>query len=177
MCLINNDFTKAGRFRLLLIAMSLLLSTALGASTQTVQKADEVLVLKSKRLMYLLHKGKIVKEYQISLGDNPKGHKQQEGDERTPEGRYVIDYRNPKSSYHLSLHINYPNRADKAAARKRGVSPGGQIFIHGLPNGMAGTPWLFKGRDWTDGCIAVTSDEIEEIWKLVDNGTPIEIKP
>ena len=139
--------------------------------------ADKVLVDKSERKLWLIHDGKRYREYRISLGDNPKGHKRQEGDERTPEGKYVLDYRNPKSRYHLSIHINYPNSADKASAKRRGVSPGGDIFIHGLPNGMGWGKSYFKGVDWTDGCIAVTNKEIEEIWALVKNGTPIEILP
>lgn len=139
--------------------------------------ADSILVEKSKRKMYLIYSGNIYKQYDISLGDNPIGHKQQEGDERTPEGEYIIDYRNPKSSYHLSLHITYPKAKDVKSAKKRGVSPGGDIFIHGLPNGMGLMPFAFKGRDWTDGCIAVTNKEIEEIWRLVENGTPIKILP
>ena len=139
--------------------------------------ADKVLINKTERKMYLLHKGKRYRTYSIGLGDAPKGHKQQQGDEKTPEGNYVIDYRNPKSSYHLSLHINYPNAADKKRARQRGVDPGGDIFIHGLPNGMGKLAASFSGEDWTDGCIAVNNTQIEEIWRLVKNGTPIEILP
>ena len=140
-------------------------------------KADKVLVLKSERKMYLLHKKNRIREYAISLGDAPEGHKQQQGDEKTPEGNYVIDYRNPKSKYHLSLHISYPSAADRKSAKQRGVNPGGDIFIHGLPNGMGFLSGLFTGDDWTDGCIAVTNREIEEIWRMVPNGTPIEIRP
>ncbi len=139
--------------------------------------ADSVLVEKSKRKMYLIHDGKPFREYDISLGDSPIGHKQQQGDEKTPEGNYVIDFRNPKSRYHLSLHINYPSQKDKDSAKKRGVSPGGDIFIHGLPNGMGFLELAFMGRDWTDGCIAVTNGQIEEIWNLVKDGTPILINP
>lgn len=139
--------------------------------------ADKVLVKKMERKMYLLKDGKPYKEYRIALGDEPIGHKQQGGDEKTPEGLYIIDYRNPKSSYHLSLHISYPNKQDKDRAKTKGVSPGGDIFIHGSPNGFSILEPAFSGKDWTDGCIAVTSDEIEEIWKLVKNGTPIEILP
>jgi len=139
--------------------------------------AEFVLVEKSARKMYLIHDGKKYREYTISLGDSPKGHKKQEGDEKTPEGSYVLDFRNPKSKYHLSIHINYPNKEDKQQAKDRGVSPGGDIFIHGLPNGFGSTPSAFVERDWTDGCIAVMNDEIEEMWKLVKNGTPIEIRP
>ena len=139
--------------------------------------ADKVLVDKSDRKMWLIANGKKYREYSISLGDNPIGHKQQEGDEKTPEGNYTIDFRNPNSRYHLSLHIDYPNTEDKARAKARGVSPGGDIFIHGLPNGLSWTPAAFQGRDWTDGCIAVNNDEIKELWALIKNGTPIEITP
>jgi len=139
--------------------------------------ADKVLVDKSERKMWLIHEDNRYREYEISLGDNPIGHKQKEGDEKTPEGKYTIDYRNPNSSYHLSLHITYPSAEDKRIAKKRGISPGGDIFIHGLPNGMGPLGFGFKNRDWTDGCIAVNDKEIEEIWNLVKNGTPIEILP
>ncbi len=147
------------------------------AGELTLPMADKVLVEKSARKLFLIHNDKAYKEYAISLGDNPIGHKQQQGDERTPEGNYLIDYRNPQSKYHLSLHISYPNAADKARATIRGVNPGGDIFIHGLPNGFDGFGALHRLSDWTDGCIAVTNEEIEEIWKLVENGTPIKIRP
>jgi len=137
--------------------------------------ADSVLVDKSKRKMWLIAEGKRYREYDISLGDSPSGHKEQEGDERTPEGKYSIDYRNPESSYHLSLHISYPRKQDEENARKNGVSPGGNIFVHGLPNGVELTKANYLGRDWTDGCIAVQNRDIEEIWVLVKDGTPIEI--
>ena len=139
--------------------------------------ADEILVLKNKRRLILLKEGKPLKNYRISLGSNPIGHKTQEGDGRTPEGRYVIDYRNPKSKYHLSLHISYPNTADRDQAKNRGVSPGGDIMIHGLPNGFEKIGDYQVYADWTQGCIAVTNEEIEELWRAVPNGTPIEIRP
>lgn len=140
-------------------------------------RADKVVVIKRRRVLVLLYNGKVVRRYRIALGFNPIGHKRQEGDGRTPEGRYVIDWRNPKSRFTLSLHISYPNRRDRAAARRRGVSPGGAIFIHGLPNGMTAIGKAHALRDWTEGCIAVTSEEIREIWAAVPNGTPIEISP
>ena len=139
--------------------------------------ADSVLVDKSDRKMWLIHNDKPYREYNISLGGDPHNHKQQEGDQRTPEGTYTLNYRNPKSRYHLSIHIDYPNAADKAAAQAKGVSPGGDIFVHGLPNGMGWAEKFYTGNDWTDGCIAVNNTEIEEIWKLVKNGTPITIRP
>lgn len=138
---------------------------------------DRVVVHKALRTMELRSQGKVVKSYAISLGDDPLGHKVQEGDEKTPEGSYVIDYRNRHSGYHRSLHISYPNRQDRKRARKLGVDPGGLIMIHGLPNGYGWAKVLFTGRDWTNGCIAVTDEEIEEIWRLVKDGTPITIHP
>lgn len=129
----------------------------------------------ARRLVLLDAAGTVRRTYfGIQLGDAPQGHKQFEGDERTPEGRYVIDYGNPRSAYHLSLHISYPNAADRGFAESQGQPPGGDIFIHGQPNG------LVMGRntgDWTDGCIALSNTEIEELWTLVRDGTPIEITP
>ena len=138
---------------------------------------EQVVVYKAKRLMELQFQGKAVRTYRISLGDNPSGHKVREGDERTPEGSYVIDYRNGNSGYHRSLHISYPNQQDRENAKRLNVDPGGLIMIHGLPNGYSWAKRLFKGRDWTNGCIAVTDEEIDEIWRLVKDGTPITINP
>jgi murein L,D-transpeptidase YafK len=138
-------------------------------------RVDLILVDKSDRALTLFSRGAPLKSYLgLQLGDAPIGPKRFEGDERTPEGRYTIDYRNPRSAYHLSLHISYPDAADRAYAAARGYSPGGEIFIHGQPNGLA------EGResgDWTDGCISVSNAEIEELWRLVADGTPIEITP
>lgn len=135
---------------------------------------DFVLVDKSDRMLWVFAGERVVARYQgIQFGDAPMGHKQFQGDERTPEGRYTLDYRNPQSSYYLSLHISYPNSADRAFARAHGRSPGGAIYIHGQPNGLS------QGRiagDWTDGCIALSNAEIEEIWRLVPDGTPIEVR-
>lgn len=136
---------------------------------------DRIVVDKSERRMDLMSGGAVVRSYEIALGSAPAGDKQQEGDGKTPEGRYVIEGRNPASAFHRSLKISYPDSADRAAAAERGVSPGGDIFIHGAPNG-----WLLPGQppgDWTRGCIAVTKGEIEEIWRLVPDGTPVEIEP
>jgi murein L,D-transpeptidase YafK len=124
-----------------------------------------------------MHHGAPVRTYRIALGGHPEGHKRQEGDSRTPEGIYVIDARNPESRFHLSLRISYPNAEDRRRAASRGVSPGGDIFIHGLPNGDGDASRAYAGRDWTDGCIAVTNAEIREIWAMVKEGTPIEIRP
>lgn len=140
-------------------------------------KADKVLILKEARKIYLYNGDKKIKEYNMALGFSPVGHKQQEGDGKTPEGIYKISGRNPKSAYHLSLRISYPNEQDRKKAQERGVSPGGDIMIHGLPNKL---PFIGKAHllsDWTLGCIAVTNQEIEEIWELVPDGTTVEIKP
>ncbi|QPH55225.1 L,D-transpeptidase family protein [Pontivivens ytuae] len=139
-------------------------------------QADLVRVDKSDRRLELLRDGAVIAAYDISLGAAPDGHKRQEGDERTPEGRYVIDWRNPNSIAHLSLHISYPNADDVAQAAAAGVSPGGNIMIHGLPNGFGILGRLHLLVDWTDGCIAVTDAEMREIWSRVPNGTPIELR-
>ncbi|MEZ5694711.1 MAG: L,D-transpeptidase family protein [Altererythrobacter sp.] len=139
------------------------------------QKADFVLVDKSDRTLTLYRDGAVLREYAgIAFGDAPQGHKRFEGDERTPEGRYTIDTRNPNSAYHLSLRISYPNAQDRAYAQGLGRSPGGDIFIHGQPNGslLDRLP-----GDWTDGCIAVSNGEMDELWSAIDDGTPIEIRP
>ena len=139
---------------------------------------DAVRVEKSERKMYLHSGDEVIRAYEISLGDSPRGHKTTEGDEKTPEGTYTLNWRNPNSRYHLSIQISYPNDADVKQARERGVSPGGHIFIHGLPNGSGSRKRPPSRKDWTDGCIAVKSNrEMEEIWKLVPLGTPITINP
>jgi murein L,D-transpeptidase YafK len=140
-------------------------------------QADLIVVEKAKRTLTLYARKKPLKTYRIALGGNPIGHKEQEGDSRTPEGRYIIDAKNPWSSFHLSLRVSYPNRRDQAAARKKGVSPGGQIMIHGTPGSLATLQSTGLFRDWTAGCIAVTNEEIEEIYGAVKAGTPIVIKP
>jgi murein L,D-transpeptidase YafK len=139
--------------------------------------ADRVVVLKKQRALQLLNGGKVVKSYQIALGADPVGPKTQQGDHKTPEGTYVLDSRNARSHFYKSIHISYPSQRDRAAARKRGVSPGGDVYVHGLPNGYGFVGAAHRARDWTDGCIAVTNAEIDEIWKAVRDGTPIEIRP
>ena len=136
---------------------------------------DYLIVDKSERLMVAYAAGQPVKAWRgLQLGDAPEGHKQFEGDERTPEGRYTIEGRNPGSKYHLSLKVSYPSVDDRAFARAQGRSPGGDIFLHGQPNAM---PFGRMPGDWTDGCIALSNDEIEELWRIVPDGTVIEIRP
>jgi murein L,D-transpeptidase YafK len=139
--------------------------------------ADRVIVLKKERLLELLNQGKVVKTYKVALGGAPVGPKTQQGDHKTPEGVYVLDSRNVHSHFYKAIHISYPNAHDRAAARERGVSPGGDVFLHGLPNGYGWVGSAHRAKDWTDGCIAVTNQEIDEIWSAVPDGTPIEIRP
>jgi murein L,D-transpeptidase YafK len=140
-------------------------------------QADRIIIVKSARTLTLLRRGQVLKTYKVALGREPSGAKTQRGDNRTPEGEYTIDAHNPHSQFHRSLHVSYPNAADRARASKLGVNPGGDIMIHGLPPAFAYLGPLHRQTDWTLGCIAVTDSEIEEIWSLVPNGTKVEIKP
>ncbi len=164
-------------FVLVLFALVCFTSQAFPASAPPLHAsaaADKVLVLKSQRKLYLMQGGKILKRYKVSLGGHPVGPKIREGDRKTPEGKYVLDWHNTESQFYKSIHISYPNENDLARAEKRGVPPGGDLFIHGQPNDFNG-PGKQPG-DWTDGCIAVTNKEMDEIWRAVADGTPIEIK-
>ncbi len=144
---------------------------------ENLPKSDKLLVKKSIRKLYLLKDNTIIKSYDIGLGKNSIGHKQREGDSKIPEGNYILDYRNPESSYHPSLHISYPDDNDLAKADSNGYSAGGDIMIHGKPNYLGWLPFVYDKSDWTDGCIAVGNIEIEEIWNSVDDNTQIEILP
>ena len=141
------------------------------------EPADIVLIEKKERRLTLLSKGEVIKTYTIALGGNPVGPKERQGDNKTPEGAYIIDSRNSNSGYHLSLHISYPNEKDKIRARELGVSPGGDIMIHGIKNGFSMVGASHAEIDWTKGCIAVTNQEMEEIYTFVPNGTIVEIRP
>lgn len=162
------------RARTSLLSLLLISATALSAATP---RANRVVVLKKNRTLILYSNGTELQRYKVALGGNPVGPKQRQGDRRTPEGTYTLDFRNEHSRFYKSLHISYPNSADRERARKAGVSPGGDIFLHGLPNGYGSVGATHRLRDWTDGCIAVTNREIDEIWSLVPNGTVIEIRP
>ncbi len=139
--------------------------------------ADKVIVLKSQRELMLMKSHRTLKTYRISLGTNPIGPKNRQGDHRTPEGLYTLDRHNAKSQFYRSIHISYPNAADRARAKKLGVLPGGDVFLHGLPNEYKPSSQAEDLGDWTDGCIAVTDPEMDEIWQAVPDGTPIEIRP
>ena len=141
------------------------------------QEADKVVVIKSKRIMMLIRNSEILKVYRVALGKQPNGHKIKSGDQKTPEGIYILDSRKLDSKFYRAIHISYPNKQDILKAKRLGLSPGGSIMIHGLPEKLEKIGKAHRLWDWTDGCIAVTNSEIEEIWKLVPDGTPIEIKP
>jgi len=160
--------------RLVLLGAALLALAACDNKFKTYNgpEVTRVGVFKESRRLYLMHGDTALKAYEFELGFAPAGHKQIEGDGRTPEGLYMIDRRNPNSRFHLSLGISYPNARDVEVARRLGESPGGDIFIHGTPDIFVG-----RGNDWTQGCIAVTNEEIEEIYAMVRDGTPIAIHP
>ncbi|WP_246019498.1 L,D-transpeptidase family protein [Corallincola spongiicola] len=131
--------------------------------------------MKSERKMYLFDGSRLIREFDVALGANPKGHKQQEGDERTPEGRYQLDYIKEDSSFYRAMHVSYPNELDKQTAKERGVSPGGLIMVHGQRNRLGWLSLLSQRFNWTNGCIAITNDEMDEFLTLVPVGTVIDI--
>lgn len=141
------------------------------------EPADRVVVRKGERQLVLYRDGRPLRTYRVSLGLAPEGHKEREGDFRTPEGRYTLTFRNPQSEYFLSIQVSYPNAEDVAHARRNGWSPGGAIMIHGLPNVPRHPRERYLSTDWTDGCIAVSNEEMLEIWLLTRPDTPIEILP
>ena len=158
----------------LLVAIFLTLPAVNGLGAQ---KADSVLVIKSKNRLYLMSKGERIASFHVTFGQNPKGHKIKRGDERTPEGHYILDYKNPNSKFHKSIHISYPNAIDRANAKHLGVSPGGDIMIHGQTNGWGWASPIVQFFPWTDGCIALSNMGMDQVWEAVDPGTPIEIRP
>ena len=171
------------RTSLITAALSFLLVAVPVESTRaqiprpSLTKADLVVVYKSKRTLQLRHAGEVLRSFPIALGRSPAGHKRKEGDGRTPEGVYTLDWRKADSQFYRAIHISYPHLRDHGHAERWGVSPGGLIMLHGLPNGVPaarmGHPW----NDWTNGCIAVTNEEMDEIWGLVEDGTTIIIYP
>ena len=182
----------AMRYLLLLFALSLSVVSAAQAAAGPrslvtalseagpggpVPLADSIVIEKKARRLTLYHLGRPLRSYLVALGANPVGDKQYAGDRRTPEGLFFIDGKNEKSDFHLSLHIAYPDSSHRARAEALGVSPGGDIMIHGLRNGRGATGAYHRTVDWTDGCIALTDEEIEGVWSAVTVGTPVQIKP
>ena len=162
-------------------ALFCLLFTTLGHANATPNLqgplVDKVLVVKSERQLHLLSRGETLKSYRASLGKQPNGPKQQQGDMRTPEGFYWIDWRKTSDKFNLSMHISYPNARDLAHAQAKGVPAGDMIMLHGTPVDEEYPEWFFHTLDWTEGCIALRNDDMQEIWRLVGNGTLIEIRP
>ena len=138
---------------------------------------DRIVVEKAARKLSIFRDGRQLKTYRVALGRNPIGPKEKEGDMKTPEGIYQIDTRNAQSSFHLALHISYPSADDNARAAERGVPAGFDIMIHGIPNGRGWIGAFHRWEDWTAGCIALTDEEIEELWRVTPDGTTIEIRP
>jgi murein L,D-transpeptidase YafK len=159
------------------VALTVLAVWSFADDPSSLPTADHVIVLKQERTLQLINHGKIFKSYKVALGGEPVGAKAQQGDHRTPEGIYVLDRRNARSKFYKSIHISYPSADDRSHANKLHVSPGGDVFVHGLPNGYGWVGKEHRLKDWTDGCVAVTNEEMDEIWRLVPDGTPIEIKP
>lgn len=166
---------RTGMFTALVGLLSALMPAQF--ATQAPLHADRVVVLKKERTLQLLSQGKVIKTYKVALGSEPVGPKTRQGDHKTPEGAYVLDSRNAHSRFYKAIHISYPGEHDRAIARQKGVPPGGDVFIHGLPNGFGAIGSAHRLKDWTAGCIAVTDEEMDEIWKAVPDGTRIDIKP
>jgi murein L,D-transpeptidase YafK len=146
-------------------------------SKESAPVADRILVRKAQRKLFLMRGDSILRTYKIALGLNPVGHKERSGDFRTPEGKYRLTRRNPRSDFFLSIQVSYPNEADTKRAKRNGWDAGGSIMIHGLPNQLKRPPDYYESRDWTDGCIAVSNSDMVEIWLLTPDNAPIEILP
>lgn len=168
----------------MVIGLAALIGLAGCSGTQTtanefVGHIDKVVVKKSERKLELISHGKAVRQYRVALGNAPEGHKYREGDGRTPVGNYVLNWRNPNSDFYKAIHISYPNAQDRFNSQRLGYKPGGNILLHGMPKYIQSKSVLreYANRDWTKGCIAVQNHEMDEIWRLVPDGTPIQILP
>lgn len=161
--------------QIFLVCCSILITSSVSYASAD-NKIDLVRVDKSKRRMYLIRQDVVVHEFRIALGARPKGHKLWEGDQRTPEGLYLLDFVIEHSSFYRSIHIDYPNQNDIEWANYKGINPGGDIKIHGIKNGDKRKPEYVQSFDWTNGCIAITNDEMDTLLSVVDPGTPILIE-
>jgi murein L,D-transpeptidase YafK len=158
-------------------AIILLTALALGGPACATERADQVVVSKSASRLYLQGNGKTFATFKVAFGAQPQGHKQQQGDERTPEGNYFLDAKNAQSAYYKSIHISYPNAADRAQAKSKGIDVGGDVMIHGQRNGWGWFAPLTQWFNWTDGCVALSNRDMEVVWRAVKVGTPITIYP
>jgi len=163
--------------RIAKVFIGTLLALSFSTVVYSAEKADRVLVDKSESRLYLIRNNEVFASFRVKFGANPKGHKQQLGDERTPEGKYTLGYKNAGSSFYKSIHISYPNARDQEVARKLGVSPGGDIMVHGQPNGWGSYSPLIQLFNWTDGCVGLKNSDMDIVWDAVEPGTPIEIRP
>lgn len=161
----------------LIIAVVCLLGCGQSQSLDEGTRIDKIVIVKSDRTMTLMSGERVVRIYKVALGKNPVGLKTRQGDHRTPEGLYAVDAKKSQSRFHLALHISYPNEVDRKRAQQENVNPGGDVEIHGIENGLGWLGGLHRHVDWTDGCVAVTDSEIDEVWKVVAVGTPVEIRP
>lgn len=159
----------------LLILILLLLFQVAGADA--IPKADKVLVDKSEKRLYLIKDGERFMSLPVTFGGEPKGHKEQQGDQRTPEGHYTLGYKNSNSKFYKSIRVSYPNAEDRANAERKGVDPGGDIMVHGQANGWQWASPLLQFFSWTDGCVALSNKNMDKVWESVEPGTPIEIRP
>jgi len=163
------------RFKPICFSLILLIPGLLRAGEFPV--ADAVIIDKSDRVLHLLNGGEIFRTFKIALGFRPEGDKKEEGDFKTPEGRYLLDSRNPNSDYFLSIHVSYPSATDRREASQSGLEPGGAIMIHGQPNVPSRSETFYRTQDWTNGCIAVSNSDMIDIWLMTGDNTPIEIRP
>jgi murein L,D-transpeptidase YafK len=159
------------------IFLLLLLPLQSLVTAESMQKADAVLVVKSEKRLYLISKGERFAALPVTFGADPVGHKQQRGDQKTPEGKYILDYKNQSSKFYKSIHISYPDKRDWVNAKKAGLDPGGDIMIHGQTNGWEWASPVVQLFSWTDGCVALSNSNMDKVWEAVDSGTPIEIRP
>lgn len=171
----SSPFLNTTHLLLFALPFSLGCATRLPVSQSNV-RADHILIIKSQHNMTLLANGKVIQTYKVALGRGRGGPKQREGDHETPEGLYIIDSKNAHSRFHRALHISFPNVDDRKRAQLAGVKPGSEIMIHGIQNGLGWIGTLHQTIDWTDGCVAVTDSQIDEVWNLVPIGTPVEIR-
>ena len=162
--------------RIFVLALIVLLAPGLTQASEF-PVADRVVIEKDARLLHLMHDGKAFRTFKIALGIRPVGDKKSEGDFKTPEGKYTLDHRNPNSEFFLSIHVSYPNSADRREAANLGVEPGGAIMIHGQPNEPSRSEAYYRTQDWTNGCIAVSNSDMIDIWLMTGENTPIEIRP
>jgi murein L,D-transpeptidase YafK len=161
------------------VAFAITIAFACGShkASSVLKRTDRIVIVKSGHTMTLTNGREVLKVYSVALGRGPVGPKTRKGDHKTPEGVYIIDFKRPNSRFHRALHISYPNEADREQAQRFSLDPGGDVEIHGIENGLGWIGGLHRTLDWTDGCIAVTDSEIDEIWNSVEVGTPVEIKP